>query len=275
MNTESQNSIPLTLEIEELLPLLPSDQILLIAVCAEDIFIKHHIPESALIEPAELVCGIKPAIGKLPDAEKLSLVFSRIGLRKDKHVVAYDDEGGGWAGRLIWTLDILGHQNCSFLNGGLVAWINESYPVSSDPPKQDPSDYIATIDRKFIANLEDVLNQIGDASSIVWDARDAKDFAGTKVTAIKNGLIPGAVNMDWLNLMDCDRNLRLKSLDVLERELESLGINKHKKIITHCQTHHRSGLSYLVGKMLGFDIKAYDGSWSEWGNHPNTPIERK
>ena len=126
MNTESQNSIPLTLEIEELLPLLPSDQILLIAVCAEDIFIKHHIPESALIEPAELVCGIKPAIGKLPDAEKLSLVFSRIGLRKDKHVVAYDDEGGGWAGRLIWRLDILGHQNCSFLKGGLVAWINES-----------------------------------------------------------------------------------------------------------------------------------------------------
>ncbi|MEC8949659.1 MAG: rhodanese-like domain-containing protein [Pseudomonadota bacterium] len=275
MNTESQNSIPLTLEIEELLPLLPSDQILLIAVCAEDIFIKHHIPESALIEPAELVCGIKPAIGKLPDAEKLSLVFSRIGLRKDKHVVAYDDEGGGWAGRLIWTLDILGHQNCSFLNGGLVAWINESYPVSSDPPKQDPSDYIAKIDRKFIANLEDVLNQIGDASSIVWDARDAEEFAGTKVTAIKNGHIPGAVNMDWLNLMDCDRNLRLKSLDVLERELESLGINKHKKIITHCQTHHRSGLSYLVGKMLGFDIKAYDGSWSEWGNHPNTPVERK
>ena len=275
MNTESQNSIPLTLEIEELLPLLPSDQILLIAVCAEDIFIKHHIPESALIEPAELVCGIKPAIGKLPDAEKLSLVFSRIGLRKDKHVVAYDDEGGGWAGRLIWTLDILGHQNCSFLNGGLVAWINESYPISSDPPKQDPSDYIAKIDRKFIANLEDVLNQIGDASAIVWDARDAEEFAGTKVTAIKNGHIPGAVNMDWLNLMDRDRNLRLKSLDVLERELESLGINKHKKIITHCQTHHRSGLSYLVGKMLGFDIKAYDGSWSEWGNHPNTPIERK
>ena len=189
MNTESKNSIPITLEIKDLLTLLPSDQILLVAVCAEDIFINHHIPGSVLINPAELVCGIKPAIGKLPDAEKLSLVFSRIGLRKDKHVVAYDDEGGGWAGRLIWTLDVLGHQNCSFLNGGLVAWINESYPVSRDPPKQDPSDYIAKIDRKFIANLEDVLNQIGDANSIVWDARNAEEFAGTKVTAIKLSLI--------------------------------------------------------------------------------------
>ena len=76
MNTESKNSIPLTLEIEELLPLLPSDQILLVAVCAEDIFINHHIPGSVLIKPAELVCGIKPAIGKLPDAEKLSLVVA-------------------------------------------------------------------------------------------------------------------------------------------------------------------------------------------------------
>ncbi|MBT3897162.1 MAG: sulfurtransferase, partial [Gammaproteobacteria bacterium] len=46
-----------------------------------------------------------------------------------------------------------------------------------------------------------------------------------------------------------------------------------KKIITHCQTHHRSGLTYLIGKSLGYDIKAYPGSWSEWGNHPDTPVE--
>ena len=274
MNPESQNVFPLTLEIEELLPVMPSDQILLVAVCAEEVFFNHHIPGSVLIRPAELVSGIKPATGKLPNAKHLSTIFSRIGLSKEKHVVAYDDEGGGWAGRLIWTLDVLGHHNHSFLNGGLVAWINEAHPVSSGIAEQEPSDYVAQIDRSVAVDLDDVLSQIGDSDSIVWDARALEEYTGTKVTALKNGHIPGAVNLDWLELIDHDSNLRLKPLDILKRELESLGIDNNKKIITHCQTHHRSGLSYLVGKILGLDIKAYDGSWSEWGNHPDTPVER-
>lgn len=274
MNPESQNVFPLTLEIEELLPVMPSNQILLVAVCAEEVFFNHHIPGSVLIRPAELVSGIKPATGKLPNAEHLSTIFSRIGLSKEKHVVAYDDEGGGWAGRLIWTLDVLGHHNHSFLNGGLVAWINEAHPVSSGIAEQEPSDYVAQIDRSVVVDLDDVLSQIGDSDSIVWDARALEEYTGTKVTALKNGHIPGAVNLDWLELIDHDSNLRLKPLDILKRELESLGIDNNKKIITHCQTHHRSGLSYLVGKILGLDIKAYDGSWSEWGNHPDTPVER-
>jgi thiosulfate/3-mercaptopyruvate sulfurtransferase len=62
-------------------------------------------------------------------------------------------------------------------------------------------------------------------------------------------------------------------LSDIASQLQEIGIDKHKKIITHCETHHRSGLTYLVGKALGYDIRAYDGSWSEWGNHPNTPIE--
>tara|TARA_Y100001947_G_scaffold41381_1_gene34257 strand:- start:446 stop:1270 length:825 start_codon:yes stop_codon:yes gene_type:complete len=274
MNPESQNVFPLTLEIEELLPVMPSDQILLVSVCAEEVFFNHHIPGSVLIRPAELVSGIKPATGKLPNAEHLSTIFSRIGLSKEKHVVAYDDEGGGWAGRLIWTLDVLGHHNHSFLNGGLVAWINEAHPISSGIAEQESSDYVAQIDRSVAVDLDDVLSQIGDSDSIVWDARALEEYTGTKVTALKNGHIPGAVNLDWLELIDHDSNLRLKPLDILKRELESLGIDNNKKIITHCHTHHRSGLSYLVGKILGLDIKAYDGSWSEWGNHPDTPVER-
>jgi len=63
-------------------------------------------------------------------------------------------------------------------------------------------------------------------------------------------------------------------LSEIRQRLETLGITPDKSVITHCQTHHRSGLTYVVGKALGYDIQAYDGSWSEWGNHPDTPIER-
>lgn len=269
-------ALPLIIEPEALLPLLSSDQILLVAVCSEAVFSAQHIPGSVLIEPAELVCGSKPAPGKLPDSEQLKRVFSRIGLQADRHVIAYDDEGGGWAGRLIWTLDVLGHNRASYLNGGLVAWLQEGHPVTaaeSDTAERGPTDYAVNIDRSVIASREEIVAQIEDKGSIVWDARSAEEFAGTRITAPKNGHIPGAVNLDWLDLMDHSRNLRLRPLDQIQTAMEALGISKDKSVITHCQTHHRSGLSYLVGKALGYDIKAYDGSWSEWGNHPDTPVE--
>ena len=86
-----------------------------------------------------------------------------------------------------------------------------------------------------------------------------------------SGHIPGAVNLDWLDTMDPDNGMRIRS-DIAAL-LQSRGITPDKKIITHCQTHHRSGLTWLIGKALAYDIKAYDGSWSEWGNDPDTPIE--
>jgi thiosulfate/3-mercaptopyruvate sulfurtransferase len=72
--------------------------------------------------------------------------------------------------------------------------------------------------------------------------------------------------------MDKNNALKIRNLAIIRAELAQLGISNDKTVITHCQTHHRSGFTYLIGRILGFNIKAYAGSWSEWGNRPDTPI---
>lgn len=267
---------PLLLEPTQLLPLLDhSDQPLLIVdVSSRENYLKHHVPGAIHIEPKALQLGAPPAPGKLPTVEQLEALFSRIGLRDDHHVIAYDDEGGGWAGRLIWTLDVIGHTHYSYLNGGLVAWVNEGFPVETVVNEGTPTHYKVSIHTPPIAEIEDVLKSIDNNDCAVWDARSAQEYDGSKVVSKRGGHIPGAVNIDWLELMDRDHNLRLVELEGLQQRLNQLGLSADKQIITHCQTHHRSGLSYLAMKILGYPrIKGYHGSWSEWGNRDDTPIE--
>ncbi|MDG9671130.1 rhodanese-like domain-containing protein [Hahella sp. CR1] len=268
------DSLPLILEPEQLEPLLGSPGLILVDLCRTENYQAAHLPGAIHIPPGATQYGRPPAPGLLPDKSQLQAIVQHIGLRHDSHVVVYDDEGGGWAGRMIWLLDSIGFQRYSYLNGGLVAWHDEGRPLTREEPSVTPSDYEIQLRSEPTATLDQLQAELGDSALAIWDARSPQEYQGVRQTAMRNGHIPGAVNYEWTRAMDPSAGLRLRDLTAIKEELEALGLNADKRIVTHCQSHHRSGLTYLLGKALGFNMRAYAGSWGEWGNHPDTPIDQ-
>jgi thiosulfate/3-mercaptopyruvate sulfurtransferase len=273
---EAENLLPLLIEPEELQQVLSNHQhstILLIDLASEERFLQAHIPGARLILPSEIQTG-PPTPGFSPSDDQLTFLMQRIGLTKESHIVVYDDEGGGWAGRFIWLLDEIGHTKYSYLNGGIHAWAAAKFALEKAAVSNSPSNINVNNKAKNSMSANDIIEALKSNSIQVWDARSPMEYTGEKINAAKGGHIPGALNYEWTNAMDQSRNLRLKPLEQIKKELETIGISADKDTVTHCQSHHRSGLTYLLGKLLNFkSIKAYPGSWGEWGNLPNIPIE--
>ena len=265
--------LPLLLEPEQLAAMLPLENTLILDQSKADCYAEGHIPGAIHLDFKRLQLGQAPTPGALPSLEDLSALFSELGLTPDTTVITYDDEGGGWAGRLIWALDMIGHQKYAYVNGGIHAWRLAGLATEQNANQPTASEYsIRALKDGYSLSKEEIVARIGQADFAIWDARSEAEYLGDKVISKRGGHIPGAVNYEWTRGMDKERGLRINNLEDFRALLTDMGLTADKEIATHCQTHHRSGFTYLVGKILGLNMKAYAGSWSEWGNDDNTPV---
>ncbi|HLA75853.1 MAG TPA: sulfurtransferase [Gammaproteobacteria bacterium] len=268
-------TLPLLLEPAELEQWLGTEGLLVVAVTRPESYAQQHVPGAVYLDYSKLVSAQPPVLGLVPSDAQLSQVFSALGMTGRSHVVAYDDEGGAKAARLLWTLDVIGHPRYSLLDGGWRAWLAGGHSTSSTAPDITPSDYRVRQRGDAMADKAYILAHLHDPTVALLDARTPAEYRGTDKRALRGGHIPGAVNLEWNQALDAHNAMRLKPLAELRAQLSALGVTPDKEVITYCQTHHRSSHSYIVLTALGYPrIKGYPGAWSEWGNSSDAPVEQ-
>jgi len=267
--------LPIILEPADLKQNLNLNNIRIVDLCKAEIYPQAHIPGAVHLDYEKIIRHEKPTMGLLPSEGAISEVLSSLGISPETHVIAYDDEGGGKACRLLWTLAVIGHKHYSLLNGGFHAWANEGHEVDNQVVSIEPSEYSASYkNSNAVVDKDYIMNHLQDTNLSIIDCRSPQEYNGQTVRAERIGHIPNAINMDWTLAMDKQQNYRVKHKGELELMLNDLGVTNDKEIIVYCHTHHRSAHTFIMLKSLGYEnVKAYPGSWSEWGNRSDTPVE--
>jgi len=263
------------IEPDELEAIKNNENLVIVDLCKAKQYAQAHIPGAHFVPYSDIVKIDKPVMGLLPDNENFSALLSSLGITNKSLIVAYDDEGGGCAARFVWTLHVFGHETAVVLNGGIHSWANEGHELSNvSPDKPEASVYNVKKTHRHTATRAFIQTHLNDENVSFLDARSLAEFTGEKKLAEKAGHLPGAIHYEWTESMNKNNNLRRLPAEDIQQRLDDLGLTKDKEVVCYCQSHHRSAYSWLVLKSLGYEkVLGYPGSWSDWGNHPDSVVE--
>lgn len=229
---------------------------------------KGHIPGAVSLDLFSFHWADTSENGLVSFGEHMRKILSYAGVDENKKIIFYDNTSGMLAARGVWMCLYFSHPDVQMLDGGLSKWTGENLPTQTESTIYKPSSLTTPIDPSIIIGFEELNASIGKVTII--DARSPDEFDGTTPRAARGGHIPTARNIDWNN--NLDDSGKLKS----DNELQSLyTMDKDTPIVTYCQGAYRAANSYLSLKKIGFkNVKVYLGSWGEWGNNLNLPIEK-
>ena len=228
-----------------------------------------HLDDEVLRGPS----GALPV--QLRRVEELAAIFARAGVSADTPVLVYGDGEDPLAAAIVaYALLKTGHQRVLILDGGFDAWrgvadVSQEHGVFkvSDWSGSPPADPVA-------ASLEDVRRMVDTDEGVLVDARPAKLYRGEGRNWIRNGHIPGAVNLDWKSLMRADNEALFRPRKEIEGLLREAGLDPSYPTIVYCGTGREATLLYLYLRcVLGWQrVTLYEGSWTEWSADPSLPV---
>lgn len=215
--------------------------------------------------------------------EQFEQVASKLGITNDTTVIFYGDKSNWFACYALWLFQYYGHQNVKIVNGGRAKWEKEGRPLVKEVPTFTATTYKAKeADKSIRAFRDDVFKQVDSKKPLV-DVRSPKEYTGELLHmpnypqegATRGGHIPGAVSIPWAQAVN-EADSTFKTAEELKALYEGKNIKSDGEIIAYCRIGERSSLTWFVLKyLLGYPtVKNYDGSWTEWGNLVDAPIEK-